>query len=266
MAHFVTRDRIRAAAVAVAAVFMVSSNSVNGPRVATAAAPAQPGVTDPATWAFAIWGLIFLLALVAATDHLLPRTRDRPLLRATGWLLAATFLLTGVWPIAVVAGQLTLAQLLLSAMWVLLAIGYVRIARTSALTIPDRWLVAFPVAVFFGWVTAANAVSLFSRLTDVGLVAPRGLGDLVGVGLLVGAGLVAAWFVRIGQRGPGQLWASYALTIVWAIVGILANQPGLASLGALGALIAAVPVVITAVAGRVGPGGPVRSTAGPTPA
>lgn len=266
MADTIVRDRIRAGAVALTAVFMVGSNAVNGARVSDVAEPTQPGVIDPATWAFAIWALIFALALVHAGYQVLPRNLDRPLLRATGWWLAAAFFLTGLWPIAVVAGQFNLAQVLLTAMWALLAVVFLRVARTPDLTAQDRWFVALPVAPFFGWLTAANAVSGFSRLTDLGIVSPQGTGNLIGVGLLFVSALVAAWFVREGQRGPVQLWGAYALTIAWAIAGIVANQPGLASLGAIGAIVAAIPVAVAVLRGVGGPGGPFRPAAGPSPA
>jgi hypothetical protein len=266
MDHVATPDRIRAGAVALSAIFMVGSNAVNAMDVAAMAGPPRPGVIDPATWAFAIWGLIFLLALVSAGYQLLPRNLDRPLPRAIGWPLAAAFLLTGSWPIAVVADQLNVAQILLTTMWALLAVVFLHIAGTPAVTTPDRWFIALPVAPFFGWLTAANPVSLFSRLTDLGIVAPNGAGNLVGIGLLFGAALVAAWFVREGQRGPLLLWGPYALTIAWAIVAIIANQPALTSLGAVGALVVAVPVVVAVLGGLSGPGGPFHPAAGPSPA
>ncbi|MFN8663513.1 MAG: hypothetical protein U0075_16605 [Thermomicrobiales bacterium] len=259
-----TLDRIRAVVVFLTCLFMIGSNVVNGTKVSEVAESPTSGVIDPATWAFGIWGLIFLLALIHAGYQLLPRNLVRPVFRATGWPLATTFLLTGLWPIAVVAGQLNVAQLLLAAMWALLALVFLRVARVGDLASRDRWLVALPVAPFFGWLTAANPVSVFSRLTDTGIVTPHGAGNLVGVGLLLITGCIAAWFVREGQRGPAQLWGAYALTIGWAIVGIVANQPGLTSLGAVGSLVAAIPVVVASWVGVSQPGGPSRPVVGST--
>lgn len=49
-------------------------------------------------------------------------------------------------------------------------------------------------------------------------------GNLIGVGLLFATGMIAAWFVREGRRGQVQLWAAYALTMVWDMVGIVATS------------------------------------------
>lgn len=55
-----------------------------------------PPPEQPAGWAFAIWGLIFSLALIYAARQVLPRYRDAALYQAIGWPAALTFLAANV--------------------------------------------------------------------------------------------------------------------------------------------------------------------------
>lgn len=247
-------DRVRAGCVALAAGGMVAINAVTASRISAVEEPDQPGVIDPASWAFAIWGVIFLLALVYAGYQLRARNLDRDLMRSTGWWMAATFAVTATWPVMVVNGRDVTAHVLLIMMWGLLSVVFLRMARQPGLTRADRWFMGLLVAINFGWITAANAVSLFSRLTAAGVVTPQGAGNLVGIGLLICTALIATWMIRQGQRGPVLLWGAYALTIAWAIVAIVANQPALASPGVFGAAIAAIPVSLIVIRGLRGAG------------
>ncbi|MFM9107999.1 MAG: hypothetical protein ACKOWF_15025 [Chloroflexota bacterium] len=238
---------LRAAIVAVAAVFMVGANAAFATRQVPVSTGQASGPIMPATYAFAIWGVIFALVIGFGVYALLPGNPGRDLVRATGYPAALSFITAGVWPILVAFRQLDLAQVVIVLMWAALAATYLRVIPVEGMTGAERWLGGLTFGLFFGWVTAANAVSIQSRIAAWG--AGSAAVDAVGVVAILAAGLIAGWFVRRGQAGPEQLWLSYAAAVGWAIVAIVARQAGSSALGVAAALIAAIPAVLAVVAG-----------------
>ena len=89
----------------------------------------------------------------------------------------------------------------------------------------DRWLVALPLGLLFGWITAANAVILTSEAVRLGLVGSGGTGEaLLGAALLLLGCLVTSAVLRVGKYGPPQGYLAYAAAVLWALVGIVVNQ------------------------------------------
>jgi hypothetical protein len=241
-------DLLRAFVVLLSAGFMVWINVVLAARQVPVSTAERGGPIDPATYAFAIWGVIFTLVLGFGVYALLPTNPGRALVRRTGYPAAAAFLVTGLWPIAVANRQLDLAQVLIVLMWALLAVVYLRAASTPGMTSAERWLAGLTFGMFFGWVTAANAVSLQSRVhawTD-----SPGAAAIAGIAGLLLAGGVAAWFVLRGNEGPRQLWLTYAGTMLWAAVAIVVRQAGSDWTGVVVAVIATIPVVAAVAANR----------------
>lgn len=185
-----------------------------------------PSLIIPAGYAFAIWGLIFLLSLVYAAYQMSPSRREDPLLRRVGWPLAGAFLLNGVWEVSVLLRQPVLLQVIIAGILACAAVAFVRLVRSDrdALKKVERWLVTPTIALLFGWITAANVVSFNDMLVELGFLG-TGLGSaLVGGALLILGGLVTAAFVLVGRRGPVQGYALYAAAVLWGLVGVVANQ------------------------------------------
>lgn len=178
MSRAVAGDFARQAANVVGAIFHV----VAGLVLASGELPKESiTLIQPATYAFVIWGAIFLSLLAYAAYQALPANRENPLLRRIGWFTAAAFICTGLWSVFVPLRQFGLAQLMLLAIFVFLLIAYLCLSRSvheHALSKGERWLVALPLGPFLGWVTAANAVSLTAEavrrdLAEAGELARR---------------------------------------------------------------------------------------------
>ena len=155
----------------------------------------------PANYAFVIWGPIFLLCFAYAAYQALPSNRDDLLLGQVGWWLGSAFLLNGVWEIVFPARLFLLSQGVFLVVFVCLFVAYRRlvlVSRERALGGPERWLVALPLGLLFGWVTIANFVSVATTLVGLGLL-EGGVGEaLLGSALLL-RGLVGAFR---GRRQP----------------------------------------------------------------
>jgi hypothetical protein len=165
---------------------------------------------QPAGYAFAIWGLIYLWLGVSAVYGLWARREDAgwnaarlPLILSLGpgalWLWVAGF--------APITASVLIVWMLACALWAL--------ARTPR---ADRWLLQAPVAIYAGWLTAAAHVSVGVVIGGYGLLSSTGAALLA----LASALVVALLTLRARPQAP-----EYGLTVIWALVGIIvANLSG----------------------------------------
>src|SRR5918995_1014225 len=191
-----------------------------------AIAKETPSLVIPADYAFAIWGPIFLLCLAYATYQALPANGQNPLLRRVGWSLAGAFFLNGLWEVLVPLRQPVVLQAILAGIFAYLAVAYLRLVRSEhgILSRADRWLVALPLGLLFGWITAANAVSLNDTLVEVGLLGSGVGGALVGALLLIAGAVLASAVILLSGAGPLQGLLAYAGAVLWALAGVVVNQ------------------------------------------
>lgn len=212
------------------------------PATIASRSAAQQTSVVPVSWAFAIWGLIFLGCLVFAVWHALPFNLSDPLLRTVGWLAICVFAINIAWEYHVPMRDIdaTSVALIILALVALLAILF-RLEDAEPLAVTDRWMVAAPFQIFAGWISAATFVNLSStlRLNGVAITTPRAL-LLMTCAVALGA-LIA--FVT------GAIL--YGLVVSWALFGIfIANRSkeGDRRVGLLAAI--AIPVApIAALAG-----------------
>lgn len=184
---------------------------------------ARPAI-QPAGYAFAIWGLIYLWLIVHAAFGLWRRD-DVAAWRATRLPLTGAVLLGTVW-LAIAPGYPITATVTIVAMAALALTAYLR-----ADTTPDRWLLSAPLGIFAGWLTAASAVSCGVIIAGYGWMS----NTMTALVLLSVVVLLALW---VQARKP--MMPTYGLTVVWAIIGVVrANWADLPAV-ALPALAAAV--------------------------
>ncbi len=244
-------DLARQAANLVGALFQVAMTVVASAGIQEVVERGPGSLVEPAAYAFGIWALIFALSLVFAVYGALPTNRENSLLRRIGWYTAGAFAFTGMWSVFVPAEQLLLAQAMLVLVFLCLTIAYLRLVRSErgTLSAADRWLVALPLGPFFGWITAANAVSLTSEAVRFGLVDARGASEaLLGSTLLLLGGVLAAAVVLAGKSGPVQSYLSYGITVLWALFAVVTNQHD-ASLVTTGAALIATVLIAPALLG-----------------
>jgi len=141
----------------------------------------------PAGYAFAIWGPIFLLLLVYAVYQALPAQRTSPLLRRVGPPIALACLGDMLWEILFPLRQFVPAQLVIVGIPARLLVGVWRLAaqgRAHGLVGAERGLVALPLGLFCGWLTAATLAGLAITLRTLGAL-PTGDGELPAVAPLL---------------------------------------------------------------------------------
>nr|WP_321510420.1 hypothetical protein [uncultured Celeribacter sp.] len=170
--------------------------------------PQNDPPVQPATYAFAIWGLIYLWLLISAGFGLIRRAEAidwapmRPAL-AVALLIGATWL-----PVATISP--VLATVLIFAMLI------AALKAMQQAPVLDPWLARAPVALFAGWLTAASFAAL-------GLLG-AGYGVIFGqVGwayiALIGALAVALYGAHMRPDAP-----LYSLGVAWALIAIMLHN------------------------------------------
>jgi len=240
------RDLSRQAATIVGALFQVLAGAIV--PIAAIAGDA-PSLVAPVDYAFAIWGPIFLLCLAYAAYQALPANRANPLLRRVGWFFAGAFFLNGLWEVLVPLRQPVLLQAILAGIFACLAVAYLRLVRSEhgVLGRADRWLVALPLGLLFGWITAANVVSFNDTLVETGLLGSGVGGALVGACLPLAGAAVAYVVIRVSKAGPLQGRLAYAGAVLWALVGVVINQYDASLLTTGAALLSAALVAMAMI-------------------
>ncbi|SDZ01675.1 hypothetical protein SAMN05444004_10549 [Jannaschia faecimaris] len=175
---------------------------------------------QPAGYAFAIWGLIYLWLIAMATfgiwarsDHSGWDATRLPLIVSLGtgtpWLAVAV--LSPVW-----------ATILI---WVMLVSALIALVRTPQ---DDLWMLRAPIGLYAGWLTAASCVSLGISLPGFGI------GPFDAEGWAIAAlslGLVITVAMLIAR--PSLM---YGVAVTWALVAVLmrngATTVGLFAIGA----------------------------------
>ena len=189
----------------------------------------RPAV-QPAGYAFAIWGLIYLGLLAHAAFGLIARADHPDWQRPRLPLLVALVLGSGWIALALFDPFIATAVILLMAAAAIAAFLRAEPGR-------DFWLLSAPLALFAGWLTAASAVSMGVLLAGYGILSNTAAA-LAMMALAVGLTLL------IQRRNPRQ--PLYSAAVVWALIGIaMANRAdnttvmiaALAGAAALSALI-----------------------------
>jgi translocator protein len=206
-----------------------------------------------AGWAFAIWGPIYLGFLAYAGYQLLPAQRRRAVHRETGWWMAASAVFNAGWILSFGARWLPLAELMLVALLVCLAVVFGRLSRTPAVGLVERIVLRGTVAVYTGWVSLATVLGTAATGVWVGLPGDGALATVAAVVVLVATAAIVGWVLISGTAVVG-----YAVAVVWGMVGIALNDP---PVGVAAAAVLSIVVTLAAAARRVSTAGDPRRAA-----
>lgn len=133
-----------------------------------------PDVMQPAGYTFAAWLPIFATSIAHGIDQARPARSADPVLRSTGWPLAAAYTCTAAWAPLVATRRHWSAQSVLIGVATFGEIARRRLAvadHNGAISTGDRITLLPSAAMLSAWGTAAATVNLTAMLVDRG-VAP----------------------------------------------------------------------------------------------
>ncbi|MGB3555668.1 MAG: hypothetical protein WBA25_13615 [Jannaschia sp.] len=163
---------------------------------------------QPAGYAFAIWGAIYLWLVVSAAFGLWKRAED-PAWDGTRLPLIVSLAIGAVWLAVAVASPIWATILI----WAMLAAALAALLRTSR---ADVWLLRAPLGLYAGWLTAASCVSLGVTAMGYGLppFGPVGWS----IAMLCLALAIAVAILRIV---PSPM---YGAAVAWALIGVFVQN------------------------------------------
>jgi hypothetical protein len=238
-------DIARQFAVVFGAIFQVYASYRVGSTVGAIAQETRSLIL-PASYAFAIWGPIFLLCGAYAVYQAMPAQRENRALRAIGWWSAGAFIANGAWTYVYVNRQFVLAQAVLFAALACAVGAYLRSARqvpASQATPTDNVLVAPALGLLAGWLTAAAAAGLAGTFVAQGQAATSTDPEIGDAALLLAAGAAAVIIILASKRGPSGAWVSYTAAVLWALVAVIVAQREASPLTTLAAVASGILVV-----------------------
>lgn len=187
---------------------------------------------QPASYAFAIWGVIFVWLIVMAVFGVLRRA-DAPQWRPARPFVMAAAVLGTMWLVLVTAFPLIAGGLILA-----MAVAAISAFLCSD-TAPDRWILSAPLGIFAGWLSAACLVSTGILLGGYGVLDHK-IAALVMVVILLVIG------IAVQSRRPQM--PIYGLTVVWAMVAVvnanMAANPGIAAASGISAAVMLAATVV----------------------
>ncbi len=188
----------------------------------------------PYKTAFVIWGLIYAYALVAAVWQVLPRQKENAALETVDWNVIVVWLVNSLWQVWVPAIGLEWISFCLVAVAVFAGLnGLLKLRNELNLSLTEKILVAGPLALVTGWLTAACFVNFTSAMIWTGFGLDAGNAAVSAV-FLIGLIAFGGWMVyRTGN-------SLYAAGLAWALLWVLvANQsrdhePAIVAIAAIG--------------------------------
>lgn len=210
---------VAVAAVVQAVVLAIAGFKAAGERLADVMA-ALPTPLMVSRWAYVIWVPIALGFLCYAAYQLRSGQRHRRVHRRTGWWLAVAALCDAGWVLALGGRAVLLAELLLIALLVVLAVAFGRLSREPAEGRVERIVFRAPVALATGWVSIMIVAATAFSGAWAGLPDDDAIAVVAAVVVLLALAGIVGWVVLAGTAVVG-----YAAAVVWTLAGIAAGDP-----------------------------------------
>lgn len=168
----------------------------------------------PASYAFAIWGLIYLGLISFSIYQALPAQKASLLLNKIGYKLVFSSISQIVWVICFLYRQYAASMIAMLCILLPLIGAYLDLPFKTRLSRSQRWLVRMPISIYLAWISVATivngAIVLSAWQWDGWGISPA----IWTVIMLLVAGLVTH-FVTLPR-----LDFAYAGVFVWAAIAI----------------------------------------------
>ncbi|MGK7908263.1 MAG: tryptophan-rich sensory protein [Synechococcus sp.] len=173
----------------------------------------------PASYAFSVWGVIFLGLLIFAFFQARPTQRENPQLRRIGWLLVASSIAQIGWVIVFLMRWFSFSLLFMLAILFPLMATYQRLRIGKVTPSPQqKWLVNQPISIYLSWLGLATILNVAIALTSLGWSGGFPSPVLWTTIAMVLAAIVAA-ILAIERRD-----VAYMAVFVWGLVAIAVRQ------------------------------------------
>ena len=200
----------------------------------------------PANYAFAIWGLIYLGLISLAIYQVLPTQSNNHRLRQIGYYLAISSLSQIIWVFLFQSQLFGLSVIAMVGILVPLLLLYLRLGiNLTNLPSPQRWLINFPISIYFAWISVATIVNIASAL-EIEDWSGWGISPQVWTTIMIVVGAITAAIVTWQRRD-----SIYGGVFVWALVAISLGRGENPTIAFMAGVLAALLVLIIIIRRKV---------------
>lgn len=223
--NFKAGDTLRQALVLVAVIATIAFNGISqsipvGGRTSADVSNQYTTFFTPANYAFAIWGVIYLLLMAFGIYQALPSQRQNTNIRQIAWLFILSCALNCAW-ITLFQSNLILISVVVIVLFLLTLIAiYARldIGRSKAST-SDRWLLHLPFSVYLGWLCVATIANVSVLGVAQNWSNPLGISGPVWAAIMLVVATLVGLVIAATRRDVG-----FVLVFVWAFIAIINKQ------------------------------------------
>ena len=178
-----------------------------------------PTLVTPAGFTFAIWGIIYTLLALFVIYQVLPRNREKPFLGQVGIFFALSSVFNICWLLLWHYDLISYSVILMLLLLASLILVYLRLdIGRVAVSLKERLFVHLPFSVYLGWISIATIANVSVALTAAGWDR-FGIEAATWAVIIIGVAVELSLIMLATRRD-----VAFNLVVVWALLGILANQ------------------------------------------
>ncbi|WP_107668567.1 hypothetical protein [Cyanothece sp. BG0011] len=169
----------------------------------------------PASYAFAIWGLIYLGLISLAIYQALPNNRHNHYVQKIGYYLVISSLAQIVWVFLFLSRFFVLSTLAMLGILVSLILLYLKLGISiNSVSKKQKWLINFPISVYLGWITVATIVNFALALYWIKWNG-FGLSNIIWTVIMIIVAAILGTLIIIQRKD-----SVYCGVFVWALIAI----------------------------------------------
>ncbi|MBU5356013.1 tryptophan-rich sensory protein [Paenibacillus barcinonensis] len=196
-----------------------------------------PVLLTPSGYAFAIWGLIYLLLAGFVIYQFVPASWKNDSITRLGYWFLISCVFNVAWIFAFQNLHIGLALIIIILLLLSLIVLYVRTREITMPTTAEIWLVKLLFSIYLGWVSVATIVNAAVFLYKIGWNG-FGISETAWTIIMLIVGSVLAVLVSFQYRD-----SVYPLVFSWAYIAIALKQKDVTSVYYTGIILAIVLAV-----------------------
>ncbi|MEB7508617.1 TspO/MBR family protein [Staphylococcus xylosus] len=218
----------------IAFLIMILLNYLSGGNIGSVTDDNQ-AVIQPAGFAFSIWGLIYVLILAWIIKLFVSNSHKNIIVNELKYLPIINFLLNGLW-VVVYTQKWIFASVL-----VIIALLYT-IAKIYTVLSKYKGFNRLPFSIYFGWVTVATIVNIFTLVLNNNIETILGLNELTWTIIILIIATLIGVFISIFFKD----WL-YPLVIIWPYFGIYVENKNIYSSLDITLILASLSLIIVSI-------------------
>lgn len=186
---------------------MILLNYLSGANIGSVTENNQ-AIIQPAGFAFSIWGLIYVIILAWIIKLFVSNEHGNIIVNELKYLPIINFLLNGLWVVVYTQKWIFASVLVIIALLYTIAKIYIVLSKYKGFN-------RLPFSIYFGWVTVATIVNIFTLFLNNNIETILGLNELTWTIII----LIIATFIGIFISISFKDWL-YPIIIIWPYFGI----------------------------------------------